>query len=68
MSGPIEVSVKKLTAFHKDRTKEQANDAVIEKARIIGADPVINVIYASGIGLMTWGYTDTNDTGVKLAE
>lgn len=66
--GPIEVSVKKLTVFHKDPTKEQANEALIEKARIIGADAVINVIYKSGIGLMTWGYMDANGTGVKLAE
>ena len=66
--GPIEVSVKKLTVFHKDPTKEQANEALIEKARIIGADAVINVIYKSGIGLMTWGYIDANGTGVKLAE
>src|SRR5437867_12679196 len=36
--GPIEVSVKKLTVFHKDPTKEQANEALIEKARSIGAN------------------------------
>jgi hypothetical protein len=33
--GPIEVSVKKLTIFHKDPTKEMANDALAEKARAI---------------------------------
>ena len=36
--GSVEVSVKKLTIFHKDPTKEQANEALVEKARIIGAD------------------------------
>jgi len=66
--GPIEVSVKKLTAFHKDPTKEQANEALVEKARIIGADAVIKVTYESGIGLMTWGYMDAKGTGVKLDE
>lgn len=66
--GPIEVSVKKLTVFHKDPTKEQANEALIEKARTIGADAVINVSYKSGIGLMTWGYIDASGVGVKLAE
>ena len=66
--GPIEVSVKKLTIFHDDPTKEQANEALIEKAHVIGADAVINVIYKSGIGLMTWGYIDANGTGVKLAD
>ena len=66
--GPIEVSVKKLTIFHADPTKEQANEALRERARIIGADAVINVTYKSGIGLMTWGYIDANGTGVKLAD
>lgn len=66
--GPIEVSVKKLTIFHSDPTKEQANEALSEKARIIGADAVINVTYESGIGLMTWGYIDAKGIGVKLTD
>ena len=66
--GPVEVSVKKLTAFHKDPTKEQANEALIEKARIIGADAVIKVTYESGIGFTTWGYIDAKGTGVKFGE
>jgi hypothetical protein len=66
--GPIEVSVKKLTIFNKDPTKEQANEALIEKARIIGADAVIKVTYKSGVGFTTWGYMDAKGTGVKLGE
>lgn len=66
--GPIEVSIKKLTVFNKDPTKEQANEALIEKARKIGADAVINVTYKSGVGLTTWGYIDSKGTGVKLVE
>lgn len=66
--GPVEVSVKKLTVFHKDPTKEQANEALIEKARIIGADAVIKVTYESGIGFTTWGYIDAKGTGVKFVE
>jgi Putative heavy-metal-binding len=66
--GPIEVSVKKLTVFHKDPTKDQANEALAEKARIIGANAVINVTYKSGIGFTTWGYIDAKGTGVKLDE
>lgn len=64
--GPIEVSIKKLTAFHKDPTKEQANEALKEKARAIGANAVMNVSYKSGIGLTTWGYMDAKGTGVKI--
>ena len=66
--GPIEVSVKKLTVFHKDPTKEQANEALIEKARSIGANAVVNVKYTSGIGFTTWGYIDAKGVGVKLVE
>ena len=66
--GPIEVSVKKLTVFHRDPTKEQANEALSQKARVIGADAVIKVVYTSGIGFTTWGYIDASGTGVKLAD
>lgn len=66
--GPIEVSVKKLTVFHADPTKEQANEALRERARIIGADAVIDVTYKSGVGFTTWGYIDANGTGVKLLD
>lgn len=66
--GPIEVSVKKLTLFHADPTREQANAALIEKARSIGANAVIKITYKSGIGLMTWGYMDAQGIGVKLAD
>lgn len=66
--GVVEVSVKKLTIFHKDPTKEQANEALIEKAKAIGADAVIKVTYESGVGFTTWGYMDAKGTGVKFGE
>jgi hypothetical protein len=64
--GPIEVSVKKLTVFHKNPTKELANEALIERARVLGADAVINIKYKSGVGLTTWGYIDANGVAVKF--
>ncbi|WP_028603138.1 hypothetical protein [Ottowia thiooxydans] len=66
--GLIEVSVKKLTVFHKDPTKDQADEVLKEKAVAIGADAVVNVIYKSGIGFTTWGYMDAEGTGVKFLE
>lgn len=66
--GPIEVSVKKLTIFHKDPTKEQANAALVESALAMGADAVIQVTYESGVGWTTWGYMDAKGTGVKLGD
>ena len=67
-TSPIEVSVKKLTAFNADPTKEQANAVLKEKARVIGADAVINVTYKSGVGMTTWGYIDAKGMGVKTNE
>lgn len=66
--GAVEVSIKKLTAFHKDPTKAQADAALREKAVILGADAVMGVRYSSGIGLMTWGYMDAKGEAVKLHE
>ena len=64
--GPLNVSVKKLTIFHKDPTKEQADDAMREKAISMGADAVMEVRYSSGIGMTTWGYMDAEGKAVKL--
>ncbi len=66
--GPIEVTVKKLTVFHKSPTTEQANEALKEKARAMGADAVIEVTYDSGVGFTSWGYIEAKGTGVKLLE
>jgi hypothetical protein len=66
--GPIDVSIRKLTLFHKDPTKEQANEALIEKARVLGATAVINIKYTTGIGFTTWGYIDAKGTAVKLIQ
>lgn len=66
--GPIEVSIKKLTVFHKDPTKDQANQALVEKARSIGANAVVDIKYSSGVGFTTWGYMDAEGTAVKLVE
>jgi hypothetical protein len=54
----IEVSVKKLTLFHADPTKEQANRELEIRALSIGCDAVVNVQYQKGVGLTTWGYID----------
>lgn len=54
----IDASVKKLTAFHSDPTKEQVNYVLSEKAKLINANVVRNVKYSSGIGFTTWGYMD----------
>lgn len=64
--GPVSISIKKMSIFHANPTREQANKALSEKARAIGADAVINVTYRGGIGLTSWGYLDAKGMGVKL--
>lgn len=61
----IDVSVKKLTLFHKDPTKEQANYVLSEKAKMLNANVVRNVKYTSGIGMTTWGYIDAQGDASK---
>jgi uncharacterized protein YbjQ (UPF0145 family) len=62
----IEISIKKLTVFHSDPTKEQANAELKKRAAPLGCDAVINVQYQSGIGLTTWGYIDAQGDCVRF--
>ncbi|RZV13512.1 hypothetical protein D3M61_06395 [Aliarcobacter butzleri] len=61
----IDTSVKKLTVFHKDPTKEQANFVLAEQAKKLDANAVRNVKYSSGVGLTTWGYIDAKGDASK---
>lgn len=62
----IEVSIKKLTLFHADPTKEQANTELEKKASVLGCDAVTNAQYQTGIGLTTWGYIDAQGNCAKF--
>ena len=64
----MEVSIKKLTAFHADPTRQQANDELKKRAAALGGNGVINVQYQSGFGLTTWGYMDAQGVAVKFVE
>jgi uncharacterized protein YbjQ (UPF0145 family) len=64
--GKISGEVKKLTVFNKDPTKEQVNVVLSEKAKALGADAVINVVYKSGIGMTTWGYMEGTGEAIKI--
>lgn len=66
--GQVDVSIKKLTIFHSDPTRDMANAALTEKARSMGANAIINVNYVTGVGLTTWGYIDAMGMGVKIEE
>lgn len=61
----VEASVKKLTLFHPNPTKEQANYVLSEKGKALNANVVRNVKYTSGIGMTTWGYIDATGEACK---
>jgi hypothetical protein len=61
----IDASVKKLTAFHADPTKEQVDYVLSEKAKMLNANVIRNVRYSSGIGFTTWGYMDAKGDASK---
>lgn len=63
--GDISVTVRKVTIFDSDPTKEKVNDALKEEAADMGADAVVLVRYGTvGIGLMSWGQMDGNGRAV----
>jgi hypothetical protein len=66
--GPVEAVVSKLTAFHKDPTKEQVNLVLFQQATVLGANAVIHVKYKEGVGLWTWGYMQANGVAVKTRD
>jgi len=66
VSQRIEVSVKKLTLFHSDPTREQANTELRSRAGALGCDAVVGVQYQTGVGLTTWGYIDAQGGCAKF--
>ena len=66
VTQPINVSVKKLTLFHDDPTKEQANAELEKRALALKCDAVVKVFYKEGVGLTTWGYIDAEGYCAKF--
>lgn len=54
----ISASIKKLTAFHDDPTKEQVDYVLAKKGKKLHANVIRNATYKSGVGFTTWGYMD----------
>ena len=63
--GAIHAGVKNNMLFFPNPKKSQVDQALIEKARMIGADAVINLEYSGGIGFTTWGYMKATGIAVK---
>lgn len=63
--GDIAVTVRKVTIFDADPTKEKVGEALKEKAASMGADAVVLARYGTvGIGFSSWGVMDGNGRAV----
>ena len=63
--GDISVTVRKVTIFDADPTKEKVGQALKEKAASMGADGVVLVRYGTvGIGFTSWGVMDGNGRAI----
>lgn len=66
--GEIEAKVKKSKPYYPNPTEEQANVVLSEKAKMLGADAVINVTYESKQSYTSWGVITARGIAVKFVE
>ena len=66
--GPIEVTVNKGSVFTSAPTQVQADAALIQKARDMGAQAVMGIRYESSFNVMSGGYIKANGTGICFTE
>ena len=66
--GEIEAKVKKSKPYYPNPTEEQANVVLSEKAKMLGADAVINVTYDIKRGYTSWGVITARGIAVKFVE
>jgi uncharacterized protein YbjQ (UPF0145 family) len=65
--GDISVTVKKVTIFDQDPTREKVAEALRQEASKLGADAVVLVRYGTvGIGLFSWGQIDGQGRAVAF--
>lgn len=63
--GPISVVIRKPSLFHAAPTQKHARSGLMQKAREIGADAVIRVVYTEGFDAVTWGHIEASGIAVK---
>jgi hypothetical protein len=66
--GKIKATVKKNLLFFPNPTKKQVDEELIHKARLIGADAVIQLQYSGGVGFTTWSYMEAKGIAVKFTK
>ena len=66
--GRIEAVVKKNMLLFPNPKKSQVDQELIQKARVIGANAIIDLEYTGGIGLTTWGYMKASGIAVRYLD
>jgi hypothetical protein len=64
--GDISVTVRKVSVFDEDPTKQKVNEALQEEAYKLGADEVILARYGT-VGLSAWSYGALEGKGRAIA-
>jgi len=64
----LEISVEKTHKIYADPPKTLVNNLLIEKARILKADAVINVKYEQGMSWSTYGYLNAKGLAIKFTK
>lgn len=67
--GDVKVTVRKVTIFDGDPTREKVAQSLREEAARLGADAVVLARYGTvGIGFMSWGQMDGAGRAVRFVE
>ena len=65
--GDIKVTVRKLTIFNKDPTRDDVDEKLRTEAAKLGADAVVLVRYGTvGIGMTSWGVLHGEGRAIKF--
>lgn len=66
--GPIEVSVRKGSPFVATPDRNEANRALRQKARDMGAEAVIRIRYESGFDVISWGHIQASGIAIRFTD
>lgn len=64
--GPIEVTVRKGNPFVDAPGRRQADSALTQKARHMGAEAVIRIQYKDGFDIVSWGHIEASGVGIRF--
>lgn len=66
--GAIEVSVRKGSPFVDTPDRDEADRALRQKARDMGAEAVIRIQYESDFDIISWGHIQASGIGIRFTD